>query len=76
MHLPALANLSSYMVSYNHSWVQHKAFVKSKTLYPYFGKKINRNRSQDKDKMLYVDITEICVVPSYDGTQLTISYCR
>ena len=52
MDLPALANLSSYN-GYLPSWLgTTQISVKSTAFYPYFGRKINGNKSQSRDKML------------------------
>ena len=54
MDLLALANLSSHN-GYLPSWLGTTQFsVQSTAFYPYFGRKINGNKSQSRDKMLQI----------------------
>ena len=67
MHLTALPNLSSYKGQVP-SWLgTTQISVKSTAFYPYFGFYFHLFSCQSRDKML-LDFTEICVVPSHDGT--------
>ena len=50
---------------------ERKHFIDAKSIafYPYFGRNINREyRCQSRDKMLYILLAEICIVPSYDDS--------
>ena len=44
------------MLSYHHRWDATQISVKSRAFYPYFGKKINGNGSQIRDKILSISL--------------------